>query len=115
MGQLISDVEEILDNKKARTAADNERKKMLEEMRRINAEKENLVRKSLAAQRAKFGAGTGGGSAGMSSEAVFKRLKSETAEPFDAQLRGAMDKLNKIQTPRANLLKKWAKRMLAAI
>jgi len=115
MGQLISDVEEILDNKKAKKAADNERKKMLEEMRRINAEKENLVRKSLAAQRAKYGAGASGGSGGMSSEAVLKRLKSETAESFEEKLRSAADKLAKIQTPHANLLKKWAKRLLANI
>jgi len=51
----------------------------------------------------------------MSSDAVLKRLKSETEAPFEEKLRGAADKLNKIQTPRANLLKKWAKRLLANI
>ncbi|MDR0726808.1 MAG: hypothetical protein LBF37_01970, partial [Rickettsiales bacterium] len=44
--------------------------------------KANLVKKALAAQRAKYGA-SGMSSKGMTEEAVLKRLKGETEQPYD--------------------------------
>jgi hypothetical protein len=103
MGQIVNDVEEIINNKESQKETKSERKKILAEMQRVNSEKTNLIKKALSAQRAKFGAG--GSDSGMSTDAVLKRLTSETAEPYDEKLQDAKYKLSKIKTPRNNLLK----------
>ena len=103
MGQLVNDVEEIINNKENQNEAKSERKKILAEMQQVNSQKTNLIKKALASQRAKFGAG--GSDSGMSTDAVLKRLTSETAEPYDKTLQDAKYKLGKIKTPHINLLK----------
>jgi hypothetical protein len=82
-------------------------------MKRTSAEKTNPVKKALAAQRTKFGAC--GSGAGMSADAVMKRLESETAEPFDEKLRDAEEKIGKIKTPKTNLLKSLLSRFEALL
>lgn len=103
MGQLVNDVEEILNNKEEKKAAKTERQKILADMKKVNAEKQNLIKKVLASQRAKFGAG--GTDDGMSTDAVLKRLENETSEPYEEKLREANAKLRKIKAPKSNLLK----------
>jgi hypothetical protein len=103
MGQIANDIETILNNKQARKEAKSERQKLLAEMQRVSAEKTDMLKKALAAQRARFGAGGTGG--GMSADAVLKRLESETGEPYEDKLRDAREKMKKIKTPKTNLLK----------
>jgi len=111
MSQLVNDVEQVLNNKKAAKEAESERQKILAEMERISSEKNNLVKKTLAAQRAKFGAGGGGG--GLSTDAVMARLEKESAEPFDEKIQSAKNALGKIKVPKSNLVKTWLNRLLS--
>ena len=75
MGQIVSDVTDILDYKDAKKTANNKRKEILTQMAADEAEKTNLVKKVLATQRAKFGASGMSGN-GVSEVAVLKRIKS---------------------------------------
>ena len=104
MSQTLNDIEAVLNYKNAGKEAKNERQKILDDMKRASAEKTNLVKKALAAQRARFGAG--GADKNMSTDAVLKRLESETAEPFEEKLRDAKNRMSKIKSPsKFNLLK----------
>jgi hypothetical protein len=110
MGQLVNDVTDILnmnsDYKREKKAAESERKKVLEQIATDEKAKANLVKKTLAAQRAKYGAG-GGSNKSMTEEAVLKRLREETEEPFIAKKKANEEKLLKIKSPkRDNLIKK---------
>ncbi|MBO8425517.1 MAG: hypothetical protein IAC69_03510 [Proteobacteria bacterium] len=102
MGQLVSDVKTILDYRDSKQAAENERQKILSEMADDEREKTNLVKKALAAQRAKYGAS--GASPSMSTGAVLQRLKSETAAPYEERRRTNSQKLKQTQAKRPNLL-----------
>lgn len=104
MGQLVSDVQSILDYKKDKKQAETERQKILAEMATNEKSKTNLVKKTLATQRAKYGA-SGMSGRGMTEGAVLKRLKSETEEPYDEKRRVNLDKLKKIKVNKPNLLK----------
>lgn len=104
MGQIVSDVTDILDYKKSKKQADTERKKVLAEMAADEKAKTNLVKKTLASQRAKYGA-SGMSGRGMTEGAVLKRLKSETAEPYEEKRRTNMSKLKSIKAEKPNLLK----------
>ena len=104
MGQIVSDVETVLDYKKSKKEAKTERNKILEQMARDNAAKTNLVKKNLAAQRAKYGA-AGMNASGITEGAVLKRIKAETEEPYEEKRRTNLDKLKSIKTSRPNLLK----------
>lgn len=104
MGQIVSDVTDILDYKKSKQQADTERKKVLAEMAADEKAKTNLVKKTLASQRAKYGA-SGMSGRGMTEGAVLKRLKSETAEPYEEKHRANMSKLKSIKAEKPNLLK----------
>ena len=106
MAQYASDIESVLKYKDAKKEAQNERQKILAEMKKTAAEKNNVIKKALAAQRAKFGAGAGGGNGGMSADAVLERLRAEASESFDEKLRDADEKLRKIKSPsKANLVR----------
>lgn len=104
MGQIVSDVTDILDYKKSKKQADTERKKVLAEMAADEKAKTNLVKKTLASQRAKYGA-SGMSGRGMTEGAVLKRLKAETAEPYEEKRRTNMSKLKSIKAEKPNLLK----------
>lgn len=104
MGQLVSDVTEILDYKDAKKEAKNQRKEILAQMASDEAEKTNLVKKALAAQRAKYGA-SGMRTSGVTEGAVLKRLKSETAAPYEDKRRANLTKLKNTRAKKPNLLK----------
>ncbi len=104
MGQIVNDVTQILDYKKEKKEAKSARKEILEQMAENEKQKINLVKKNIAAQRAKYGA-AGMSNKGMTEGAVLNRLKAETEEPFEKQRLASMEKLKKIKVNKPNLLK----------
>lgn len=104
MGQLVSDVTEILDYKDAKADAKTSRKKILADMAADEKTKNNLVKKALAAQRAKYGA-SGMTGRGMTEGAVLARLKSEAAAPYEEKRKNNLEKLKQIKTKKPNLVK----------
>ncbi|MBQ8255867.1 MAG: hypothetical protein IJY99_02800 [Alphaproteobacteria bacterium] len=110
MGQIVSDVTDILDYKDAKKEAKSQRKEILAEMAKDEAEKTNLVKKVLAAQRAKYGA-SGMSNNGMTEGAVLKRLKSETAAPYAEKRRANLAKLKNAKASKPNLLKSLLSRL----
>lgn len=105
MGQIVSDVTDILEYNKDKKAAKNQRQEILQKMQADEVEKTNLVKKVLAAQRAKYGA-SGGSGHGVTEGAVLRRLKSETEQPYDEKRRNNMEKLKGIRATKPNILKK---------
>lgn len=104
MGQLVSDVTEVLDYKQSKKEAKSQRQQVLQQMAADEKAKTNLVRKNIAAQRAKYGA-SGMSNRGVTEGAVLKRLKSETEEPYNDKRRTNIEKLKKIKANKPNLLK----------
>ena len=100
MSQLVSDVTEILDYKDAKKSAKNARQEILAQMASDDAEKQNLIKKVLATQRAKYGA-SGMSGTGMTEGAVLARLKSE----YNEKRRANLNKLKNTRAPKPNLLK----------
>ncbi len=105
MGQLVSDVKSILDYNDSKKSAENERQKILAEMAADEREKTNLVKKTLATQRAKYGA-SGASARSMSTGAVLRRLQSETEKPYNERRRTNVEKLRQTRASRPNLLQK---------
>lgn len=106
MGQVVSDVTEVLDYKKAKKEAKSERKKILQQMASDEQAKTNLVKKALATQRAKYGAsGMSGAGRGMTEEAVLKRLREETEEPYKEKYRSNLEKLKQAHAKKPNYVK----------
>ena len=106
MGQIVSDVTSVLDYKKSKNQANNKRQEILQQMANDEAVKTNLVKKALATQRAKYGAG-GMARENMTTGAVLKRIQDETAEPYNEKQRTNINKLKAIKTEKpTNLLKK---------
>ena len=106
MGQLVSDVTKILDYKDSKQSAENERQKLLANIADDEKTKINLIKKVLAEQRAKYGAsGTSGNT--LTEKAVLKRLRSETAAPYDTKQRNNLEKIQSIKVSKPNLLKSW--------
>lgn len=106
MGQLVSDVTKVLDYKESKKDAENQRQQILAQMAQDEATKTNLIKKVLAAQRAKYGA-TGNSGNGFSERAVLKRLRDETAEPYDEKHQNNLQKMQKITAKKTNLVKNW--------
>ncbi|MBQ8473818.1 MAG: hypothetical protein IJ500_03075 [Alphaproteobacteria bacterium] len=104
MGQLVSDVSEILDYKENKRNAKNARQEILAQMAADESAKTNLIKKTLAAQRAKYGA-SGVSSRGLTQGAVLARIKSETAKPYDEKRAANQKKLKSIKANKPNLLK----------
>ncbi|MDE6477671.1 MAG: hypothetical protein K2L95_04020 [Alphaproteobacteria bacterium] len=109
MSQVVTDVTDVLEYRKSKAEAKSERKKVLEQMAADEVAKTNLVKKTLAAQRARYGAG-GMSGRGMTEGAVLKRLQEEVEEPFKEKRQSNMDKLKKIKASKPNLLKKMLSR-----
>lgn len=106
MGQIVSDVTEVLDYKKAKKEANSKRQEILQQMAEDEATKTNLVKKALATQRAKYGAG-GMNRENMTTGAVLKRIQDETAQPYDEKRRANLTKMKSIKNEKStNLLKK---------
>ena len=103
MGQIVSDVTNVLDAKKSKKEAAGQRAEILRQMAADSAEKTNLVKKTLASQRAKYGA-SGMSAKGMTEGAVLKRLQSETEQPFEEKKRTNLEKLKNVKSKKSNLL-----------
>ncbi len=110
MGQIVSDVTEIIDYKKSKKAEKTQRQEILEQMARDEADKTNLVKKVLAAQRAKYGA-SGMSNTGVTEGAVLQRLRSETGQPYDEKRKNNLTKLKSLKTSKPNLLKNWLSKL----
>jgi hypothetical protein len=106
MGQLVSDVTKVLDYKESKKEAENQRQKILAQMAADEATKTNLIKKALASQRAKYGASGNTGN-GLSENAVLKRLRDETAQPYDDKRKENIDKIKKLKVNKPNILKSW--------
>ena len=106
MGQLVSDVTKVLDYQESKKEAENQRQKILSQMAADEATKTNLIKKVLATQRAKYGA-SGNTGKGMSENAVLKRLRNETAQPYDTKRKENIDKINKIKITKPNIIRTW--------
>lgn len=104
MGQLVSDVTEIMEYKKNKKELESQRQQVLKKMADDEKEKTNLVKKTLAAQRAKYGA-SGMSTKGMSEGAVLKRLQEEVEEPFNTKRRDNLAKLSTLKAKKPNYLK----------
>jgi hypothetical protein len=106
MGQLVSDVTKLLDYNESKKTATNERQKILAKMVEDENTKTNLIKKVLANQRAKYGA-TGNSGTSLSEEAVLKRLRNETAQPYDEKQQENLEKIKKTKTKKPNIIKNW--------
>ena len=107
MGQLVSDVTKILEYKDSKKEASTTRQKILADMAADEQTKTNLIKKVLSEQRAKYGA-SGNSGKGLSEEAVLKRLRSETAQPYEEKRENNLEKIRqtkKIKKP--NIVKTW--------
>lgn len=104
MGQLVSDVSEVLNYKDAKKQASTTRKQILAQMAEDEKTKTNLVKKALAAQRAKYGA-SGMTNKGMTEDAVLKRLQGEVAAPYEEKRKTNLEKLRTTRAKKPNLLK----------
>lgn len=108
MSQVVSDVTDVLDYKKAKKEVKSQRQELLAQMAKDEQTKTNLVKKALAAQRAKYGAGGMTGD-GMTEKAVLKRLKSETEEPYTTKYTNNLTKLKSLKAKKPNLLQTFLK------
>ena len=106
MGQLVSDVTKVLDYKNSKKEAETQRQKILAQMASDDATKTNLIKKALANQRAKYGA-SGNSGTGLTEKAVLKRLRDETAEPYETKRKENIDKIKKVKVSKPNILKTW--------
>ena len=104
MGQIVSDVTDILDYKNNKSEIKKQRQQILKQIAADETEKNNLVKKVLATQRAKYGAG-GVKSDGVSSGAVLRRLTEETAAPYREKRRNNLNKIKNLSVKKPNLIK----------
>lgn len=106
MGQIVSDVTDILDYKKAKKETKTKRQEILQQMADDEKTKTNLVKKALAAQRAKYGA-SGMARENMTTGAVLKRIQDEAAAPYDEKRRANLSKLKSSKSGKStNILRK---------
>ena len=105
MGQLVSDVNDVLNYQKSKKSANNKRQEILQQIAKDEQTKTNLIKKALATQRTKFGA-NGVNASSTSAGAVLQRLRDETSQPYTDKKLANLEKLNGIKTNKTNLLKK---------
>ena len=110
MGQLVSDVNEILNYQKTKKSANNQRQEILQKIANDEQNKTNLIKKALATQRAKYGA-SGVSASSTTAGAVLRRMRDETSQSFDDKKRDNLEKLKNIKTNKPNLLKKLLSRV----
>jgi hypothetical protein len=106
MGQLVSDVTKILEYKDAKKEASSQRQKILAQIAEDEQTKTNLIKKILATQNAKYGASGNSGN-GFSENAVLKRLREETAKPYDEKRKANLEKIKKQKVKKPNLITNW--------
>ena len=110
MGQLVSDVTDVLDSAKSKKSANNKRQEILQQIAKDEQSKTNLIKKVLATQRANFGA-SGTSATSTSAGAVLQRLRDETASPYNDKKANNLAKLKNIKSKKTNLLKKLLSRV----
>lgn len=103
MGQIISDVTDILDYNETKKQNKETKKQILQDIAANEAEKQNLVNKVLASQRAKYGA-SGMSTEGLTEEKVLTRLKQETEKPYETKKQANLKKLKNTKVTKKNLL-----------
>lgn len=103
MGQIISDVKDVLNYQSDKQNVKTTKKELLRQIAADETEKQNLVNKVLAAQRAKYGA-SGMKTRGQTEEAVLNRLKSETEKPYQEKKQANLAKLQSAKSKKKNLL-----------
>lgn len=106
MGQLVSDVTKVLEYKDAKKEAASQRQKILAQIAEDEQTKTNLIKKILATQNAKYGA-TGNSGNSFSEKAVLKRLREETAKPYDEKRKDNLEKIKKQKVKKPNLIATW--------
>ena len=106
MGQLVSDVTKVLDYNNSKKNAENQRQQILAQIASREKTKTNFIKKVLSEQRAKYGA-TGNTGNSLSENAVLKRLREETAQPYEDKKQENLEKIKKIKTKKPNLIKNW--------
>lgn len=110
MGQLVSDVTQVLDYKNSKKNAETQRQKILAQIASDENTKTNLIKKVLSEQRAKYGASGNSGNS-LSEDAVLKRLRSETAKPYEDKKQTNLEQIKKIKVKKPNLVKTWLSRI----
>ena len=103
MGQVISDVKDILNYQDSKQKASATKKEIIRQIAADEETKQNLVNKVLATQRAKYGA-SGMKNRGQTEDAVLARLKDETEKPYDEKKKSNLNKLKNTRTQKKNLL-----------
>lgn len=106
MAQLVSDVTKVLDYKDSKRQNESERQKILSQMAQDENTKTNLIKKILSGQRAKYGA-SGNSGTSFSENAVLKRLRAETSQPYDEKRQSNIEKLQQSKVKKTNILKNW--------
>jgi hypothetical protein len=106
MGQLVSDVTKVLDYNKDKKEAENQRQQILSKIVSDENTKTNLIKKVLSEQRAKYGA-TGNSGNSLSENAVLKRLRAETEQPYEEKKQNNLEQIRKIRAKKPNILKTW--------
>lgn len=103
MGQLVSDVSDVLNYRSNKKASESAKKEILNQMAKNESEKKNLVKKVLATQRAKYGA-NGMSAHGQTQDNVLERLRQETEEPYNEKKRANIEKLRNATAKKKNIL-----------
>jgi len=103
MGQILSDVTDILNYQDSKREVAASKKQILDQMAKDENEKQNLVKKVLASQRAKYGA-SGMSPKGLTEETVLKRMKNETEQPYENKRRTNLEKLKNTNAKKKNIL-----------
>lgn len=103
MGQIISDITDILNYKENKNIDEKNKNKILSDIAADEAEKQNIVKKVLGAQRAKNGA-LGMSNDGLTEKNVLNRLQQETEAPYEDKKKANIAKLNNIRTKKKNML-----------
>ena len=106
MGQLVSDVTKVLDYNKDKKEAENQRQQILSKIVSDEKTKTNLIKKVLSEQRAKYGASGNSGNS-LSENAVLKRLREETEQPYEEKKQNNLEQIRKIKAKKPNILKTW--------
>ena len=106
MGQLVSDVTKVLDYKNSKKDAESQRQKILAQIASDENTKTNLIKKVLAEQRAKYGASGNSGNS-LSEDAVLKRLRAETEQPYEEKKKNNLEQIKKTKVKKPNLVKTW--------
>ncbi len=103
MGQIISDVTDILNYKENKNTAEKDKEKILADIASDETEKQNIVKKVLGTQRAKYGA-SGMSKNGVTEKSVLARIQQEAETPYENKKKANINKLRNINVKKKNML-----------